>query len=218
VSNELRERGVAHLRGIVPEEMLAVLRKAAAACFQTIEAGRPIPEHCRFNRFSNSVVLPALLDFGCSGPEDLLAPVEAAGLDSSACRMEDSWVRKKGPAHIHAHTWHQDGALGVRFPPQPGAALPMTLLTTFWVPLDPCGVDAPGLEFVRRRLDGLLHFTELNDADLRRRFAPEEFWAPALDPGDGLVFLNGTLHRTYLPPKMRRPRVSLEYRLALRSA
>jgi hypothetical protein len=216
--DELQERGAAHLRGIFPGEMLALLREAAAACFEAIEAGRPIPEHCRFNRFSNSVVLPALLDFGCSCPAELLAPVAAAGLDPSTCRMEDSWVRKKAPPHFHAHTWHQDGGLGVRFPAERGAPIPMTPLVTLWVPLDPCGMHAPGLELVRRRLDGLLHFTELDDADLRRRFAPEEFWAPALEPGDGLVFLNGTLHRTCVRPGMRSPRLSLEYRLTPRGA
>ncbi len=214
----MHERGVTALRGVFPEEMLAVLRNAAAACFETIESGMPVPGHCRFNRFSNSVVLSALLDFGCPGPAELLAPVTAAGLDPSTCRMEDSWVRKKGAAPVHAHTWHQDGALGVRFPTEPGTPIPMTPLLTLWVPLDACGVDAPGLELVRHRLDSLLHFTELSDSDLRRRFAPADFWAPALAPGDALVFLNGTLHRTHLRPEMRRSRVSLEYRLTPRSA
>lgn len=94
----------------------------------------------------------------------------------------------------------------------------MTPLLTLWVPLDPCGVEAPGLEFVCRPLNGLLHFTELNDAELRHRFAPDEFWAPAMEPGDVLLFRGGTLHRTHYRPDMRRPRTSLEYRLFQDSA
>ena len=89
----------------------------------------------------------------------------------------------------------------------------MARLLTCWIPLQACGVDAPGLEFVRRPLDNLLHYSELDDAELRRRFEPEEFWAPALELGDGLVFLNGTLHRTYESPAMSRDRLSVEYRL-----
>jgi len=167
------------------------------------------------------------MDFGC-GSEELVAPLSAAGLDrlfSQAmegewtCRMEQSWVRKKfappqvPDAHYHLQNWHQDGALGVRFPLEIGPVIPMTQLVTCWIPLAPCGTDSPGLEFVRRRQATLLHFTELDDSALRRRFPPQEFWAPALELGDGLVFLNGALHRTYTRPEMRENRLSVEYRI-----
>jgi hypothetical protein len=66
---------------------------------------------------------------------------------------------------------------------------------------------------VRRRLEALLHFTELSDETLRQRFGAEEVWAPALELGDGLLFLNGTLHRTHVGPEMRKDRLSVEYRL-----
>jgi hypothetical protein len=69
------------------------------------------------------------------------------------------------------------------------------------------------LEFIRRPQGSLLHFTELEDAALRRRFQPQEFCAPDLESGDGLVFLNGTLHRTYSRPEMRQNRLSVEYRI-----
>src|SRR5579885_1206442 len=178
MQSELETWGVARLPGLLSGDALAALQKAARACFEAIEAGGPIPERYRWNRFSNSVVLPALLDFGCSSLGELLDPLARAGLEPAACRMQDSWVRKKGPPHFYAHTWHQDGALGVRFPPDPGEPVPMTPLLTLWIPLDPCGNTAPGLEFVRRPLSRLLHFTELDDAGLRARFAPEDFWAP----------------------------------------
>ena len=89
----------------------------------------------------------------------------------------------------------------------------MTRLLTCWLPLNPCGADSPGLEFIRRRQDTLLHFTEIIDNNLRQRFEPGEFWAPALELGDVLVFLNGTLHRTHLQPTMEHDRLSIEYRL-----
>jgi hypothetical protein len=218
---------VALLRGVIADDSLALLSRAAAACFAAIEMGQPLPGHYRFNPYSHSVLLPALLDFGCTDSQQLLSPLAESGLDQSlsepmgcgvTCGVEESWVRKKfAPGHApkahHPQDWHQDGALGVRFPLEPGPAPPITRLMTCWVPLNPCGVDSPGLEFVRHRQDALLHFTELNDANLRRRFAPGKFWAPSLELGDALVFLNGTLHRTYLQPTMQHDRLSIDYRL-----
>ena len=135
------------------------------------------------------------------------------------CNMEQSWVRKKftplqaPAAEYHPQDWHQDGALGVRFPLESGPVIPMTELLTCWIPLNTCGRDSPGLEFVRRRQPALVHFTELDDSALRQRFPPQEFWAPALEFGDGLVFLNSILHRTYARPEMRHNRLSVEYRI-----
>lgn len=204
------------------------LNEAAARCFDTIRTQQPAPEHYRFNRFSHSVLLTALLDFGCAGAEELVAPLNAAGLDRLfadavgcewACNMEQCWVRKKfAPVHApghpyHPQDWHQDGALGVHFPLRPGPAIPMTRLLTCWIPLNPCGRASPGLEFIRTRQTGLLHFTELDDSTLRQRFLAQDFWAPALELGDGVVFLNSTLHRTYTRPEMRQDRLSVEYRI-----
>jgi len=133
--------------------------------------------------------------------------------------MEQSWVRKKfiprqapGPQY-HPQGWHQDGALGVTFPMNAGQDVPMTKLVTCWIPLNACGRASPGLEFVRRRQATLLHFTQLDDSTLRQKFSPQDFWAPALEFGDALVFLNGTLHRTYAHPEMQHNRLSVDYRL-----
>jgi hypothetical protein len=52
----------------------------------------------------------------------------------------------------------------------------MTNLLTCWIPLNPCGVDSPGLEFALRRQPALLHFSELDDWVLRQRFLPEDSW------------------------------------------
>jgi ectoine hydroxylase-related dioxygenase (phytanoyl-CoA dioxygenase family) len=134
------------------------------------------------------------------------------------CRLEHSWFRKRyappnAPRGHFPNSWHQDGGLGVSFTPAPGPQPPMTRLVTCWIALDPCGVDAPGLELIRRPLDHLLHFSELNDATLRSRFPPEDFRAPELEPGDALLFHPGVLHRTHVKPEMRRDRLSIEFRL-----
>jgi hypothetical protein len=223
--DELRNHDAALLRGVFAHNSLNKLKDAAERCFEAVESDGSLAERHRFNRFSHSVPLSALAEFGCDSKE-LIAPLASPGLSELfaeaigsawVCRMEHAWVRKKfAPAQApgyHAQGWHQDGALGVQFPQQAGPTPPMTELLTCWIPLQACGVDSPGLEFVRGRQQGLLHFTELNDSALRRRFAPQEFWAPELEFGDCLVFLNSVLHRTYTRPEMQRNRLSMEYRI-----
>jgi hypothetical protein len=228
-AGQLLEHGVILLRDVFAKDSLIDFRDVATRCFEAVEADSTLAEIHKFNRFSHSVPLVALLDFGC---DDLTQSLSAPGLDALisqamgsawACSMEQSRVRKKfapvqAPASMYSEQgWHQDGALGVRFPAESGSELAMTELLTCWIPLDACGRENPGLEFVRGRQAGLLHYSELDDAALRRRFRPEEFWVPELELGDGLVFLNSVLHRTYTRPEMRRNRLSVEYRIFPRS-
>jgi hypothetical protein len=225
---QLREQGVALLRDVFAHNSLTRLKAAATACFQALSTGTPFPAHYRLSRASHSVLLAALIDFGCESDEELAAPLSTPGLerlfaevigDMWTCNLNQSWARQKfapgqaQPNGYHLQDWHQDGALGVSFPLQPSPVVPMTELLTCWIPLIPCGVDSPGLEFIRRRQPALLHFTELDDALLRRQFAPHAFWAPALDFGDGLIFRNDVLHRTHASPEMRHHRLSVEYRI-----
>ena len=227
---QLHEQGIALLRSRFSIDSLNSLREVAVRCFEAVEAGEVLPERYQFNRYSNSVLLTALTDFGCD-PAELTAPRCSPGLESIfsqfigdawSCPLEHSWVRKKfAPVHApaqnyHLQDWHQDGALGVHFPESASdatATLPMTQLLTCWIPLDACGVDSPGLELVRGPQPGLLHFSELHDASIRRRFAPGQFWIPELEIGDALIFLNSVLHRTYTHPEMTRNRLSVEYRI-----
>lgn len=224
---QLREEGVVLLHDVFPPRFLTILKDAAARCFEAIHTGKPIPACYQFNRFSHSVVLAALNDFGCT-TEDLVAPLSAPRLEPLfsktvgrkwTCNMHQSWVRKRfAPFQASSldycpNSWHQDGALGVDFPVEPGPAIPMTELLTCWIPLNRCGRDSPGLEFVRGCQGALLHFTELDDPALRRRFALGNFWVPQLEFGDTLVFLNSVLHRTYTHPRMAHDRLSVEYRI-----
>jgi hypothetical protein len=227
-SVQLREQGIVLLRDVFRTDSLTRLKESADRFFQGIGPEGSLPEHYQYNRFSNSALLTALMDFDCGGSEALWAALSAPGLGRLfseamgagwSCNREQSWVRKKpapggaAPSGYHLQGWHQDGALGVRFPAERGPRVPMTELLTCWIPLNTCGVDSPGLEFVRRRQPALLHFTELDDSALRQRFSPQEFWTPALEFGDGLIFRNDILHRTSVREEMRRDRVSVEYRI-----
>jgi hypothetical protein len=216
----LRDHGVVLLKGIFPQHSIANLRQSAEAADFTRCAA------WRFTPFSYSILLPALLEFGVASREELLAPFAAGGLnrlitetlgEPAVCNLEESWLRKRfapsnAPRHYRPNVWHQDGGLRAPYGPDPDSLIPMTRLLTCWVPLRACGHHCPGLEFVRQPLHRLLHYTELNDQNLRRRFAPDHFWAPELEFGDALLFLNGTLHRTHVLPEMKEDRLSLEYR------
>jgi hypothetical protein len=134
--------------------------------------------------------------------------------------LDQVWIRRQyAPARYpkwHApHSWHQDGALGFDFlAPLPSKlALPRLLeMVTCWIALGACGLDAPGLEFVTRRLDDLLQPAELLDQRLRSQFHPHEFWRPVLEAGDVLCFRGDVLHRTHVTPAMKADRTSIEIR------
>ncbi len=101
-----------------------------------------------------------------------------------------------------------------------------------WVALTDCGVDAPGLEFVPRRLDDLLETggegsgvegIEKPDIDgvtahqvlIGTRTAEDaggEFGVvrPAFKAGDVMLFDDRLLHRTGSEPEMPNPRYAIE--------
>lgn len=137
-----------------------------------------------------------------------------------ACDLDQAWVRRQyapwryPPLHA-PHGWHQDGGLGFDFPSHRGGTFPSDALlpmVTCWITLGPCGTYAPGLEFVARRLDRLLAPTELTDESVREHFGPEEFWRPAMESGDALLFRGDVLHRTHVTPAMTNNRTSIEVR------
>lgn len=90
-----------------------------------------------------------------------------------------------------------------------------------WTPLTACGADAPGLEIALGRVEEALEHqarglweaaipAERLDAVLRH--VPR--YAPVLEPGDVVLFDSRTLHRTYVPHGVRRPRLSIDFRAA----
>ena len=103
--------------------------------------------------------------------------------------------------------WHQDGSTlgpGVR-----GMGV--------WIALTDCGVDAPGLDVVPRRLDQLVDMgTEgtifpwaVSPALVEERF-PGEAIRPVFRPGDALIFDDLLLHRTTRDRTMPNHRYAVE--------
>lgn len=108
----------------------------------------------------------------------------------------------------HVSPFHQDLA-GI----DPRAAV------TSWIPLDPCGVIAPGLEIVETPLDALIPVDDAG-ADEGFGISPtrvlprygDRLLHPAFAVGDAALFRNTTLHRTYVTPAMTEARCSFECR------
>ena len=128
--------------------------------------------------------------------------------------VSQCWVRRAQPTH----QWHQDGALHFGFAaPRLGPATPpadaLLPMFTCWLPLDDCGVDAPGLEWLQPSPQCLLLPAELRDEHLRGRFGASAFSHPALGAGEVLLFGGALVHRTHWLPTMTRPRTSIELRL-----
>jgi hypothetical protein len=109
---------------------------------------------------------------------------------------------------LDAEWWHQDGAfLGEQ-----------TRALNVWVALSECGVDAPGLDIVDRRLD---HVVETGTGDARfdwsvgsqtvaRVSEGKPLARPVFGPGDALLFDHLLLHKTAVDPAMTQIRYAIE--------
>lgn len=115
--------------------------------------------------------------------------------------------------------WHQDGSF-----------MGDTRAINVWIPLSDCGVDAPGLDFVPRRIDEVLDTgmagsgaEHLDDSDgvspksvliapstVERAAGDSEVVRPAFSPGDVMLFDDRFLHRTGSSERMVRPRYAIE--------
>jgi Phytanoyl-CoA dioxygenase (PhyH) len=105
--------------------------------------------------------------------------------------------------------WHQDGAF------MGGAQV---RAVNVWLALSACGVDAPGLDIVPRRLS---HIVETGKHGARFGWSAgqhsvdaaagsAEFVTPTFAPGDALIFDQFLLHRTGGGPNMMQHRYAIE--------
>ena len=104
--------------------------------------------------------------------------------------------------------WHQDGAFL-------GADL---RTVNIWIALTDCGVDAPGLDVVPRRVPELLetgtsgaYFDwSIGDDVVRDHAGPTGVVRPRFAAGEALLFDQFCVHRTAVSPTMTKPRFAVE--------
>ena len=126
---------------------------------------------------------------------------ERPALSANKCNVRRVPVTESG-------SWHQDGAfLGSEV---------RTL--NLWLSLSPCGVDAPGLDIVPRRLDHVVD-TGSEGTYFDWSVAPDVVESacgdvpvlrPVFDVGDALLFDHFFLHRTAVEASMTRDRYAIE--------
>jgi hypothetical protein len=124
-----------------------------------------------------------------------------------ALSVRKTTLRKVPPNYIN-HEWHQDGAFlgdGIR-------------TINLWVALTPCGVDAPTLDMIPRRLDELAprgvegaSFDWTVSNTVTERIAGDLGHERLIfDAGDAVLFDEMNLHRTATSPEMTKPRFAIE--------
>jgi ectoine hydroxylase-related dioxygenase (phytanoyl-CoA dioxygenase family) len=147
---------------------------------------------------------------------DVVETFEEAGIGRLVTRflggrptlLAKKWTLRRVPAGIEAD-WHQDGSfMGTNI-----------RTINVWLALSKCGQDqdAPGLDIVARRLDGIVETgTEGARLDwsvgpgMAERVAKGRIVRPVFEPGDALLFDHLLLHRTDTRPGPRRDRYAIE--------
>jgi hypothetical protein len=147
---------------------------------------------------------------------DVLEALDEAGVrhlvagalgEEPALSVKKTTLRRAGP-DADTDYWHQDGAF---------MGTDIRSLNV-WIALSHCGREAPGLEIVAGRLDGLAETgTEgarfdwsVSDDAARRAAGSAPIVTPEFSPGDALLFDHLLLHRTAVSPSMTGTRHAIE--------
>jgi ectoine hydroxylase-related dioxygenase (phytanoyl-CoA dioxygenase family) len=136
-------------------------------------------------------------------------------IDADQCWVRRQYDPKSAPPRHRPHRWHQDGALSYEFSPNDRAAIlddALLQMVTCWIALEPCGVDAPGLELVTDGVGRMLSPRQLDDVAVDQQWPIRRRARPALEAGDVLVFGGDVLHRTHVSAAMTQSRTSIELR------
>jgi hypothetical protein len=127
-------------------------------------------------------------------------------LGERALISADKCTLRKAEPHIGG-AWHQDGAF-----------LGDVRALNVWLSLSRCGDEAPGLDVVPRRLDGLVKTGtkgtlldyQVSQAVAERAAGERGIIRPIFEPGDVLLFDELFLHQTGSDPAMPKPRYAVE--------
>ena len=226
VLSALYDCGVALVRGLIPHDIVAEMRRETCEYFKALESGPDTHTKWFFSTFGN-VLLEHLAAYGDGAivyalqflTKSALADVLYDYLDTNRITtpLGYDFVRKHaGSDQKSLSPFHQDSV-----------AVPVgTRLLTCWVPMDDCGLESPGFEVVTKRIDDEFpisetphtnHETSEIDESVVRHAVQGRLWHPVFRTGDVLVFDGLTVHRSFVRPSMTKVRHSVELRFFDRS-
>lgn len=130
------------------------------------------------------------------------------------CNVAESAARSMTPNRPELYiSFHQDGFFDHQ---------PQWNLINCWIPLVPCGIDAPGLDVLPIGLQELLprsptesqnHSAYAFENSAHCVYAQrDKLWHPSLRPGDVVMLNPFAVHGTYAHPLMNQVRYNLELR------
>lgn len=229
----IRQHGALLVRGLLPEGRASQLADGIEQVLQVCEAwhrdGGELPDTPWYSRLSlaEGCELPVVRNwvedaggvwaadsprmlyeltelYGASG---VLAAIAGYFGERPMLSVGKSTLRRI-PATQGIADWHQDGAFM-------GSEIRSV---NVWLSLSHCGEDASGLEFLPRRLPGVLptgshgaHFDwSVGPGMVEQAAAGVATVSPVFAPGDALLFDHFFLHRTGVPPRISKPRHAIE--------
>ena len=232
-SEEITALGSVVLRQVWPTGPLAELRSAIATfCDKRridVEEGRFAHATAKMYASHGVGTVSGLIHDGLMKPVQMVRLFEGSlyadicrayfGSDRLYCQLSRCGFRehrtsisRKSFIPYHQDSYSQDEQI--------------TDVLNCWIPLDPCGVSAPGLEVVRnpchpdfpRKDFGLASenaaydFITIDRGEVIKAFG-DCFLAPSFDVGDCLIFSQNVIHRTYVTGAMDQPRINFELRI-----
>lgn len=218
------------VRGLLDASQVERLARAVRCAFEaydSIQAGSPVPDAESWYRPFEPA--PGLEDergwirggggvLAADSPRALAELIEVLAATPVLSVIESHFgerpalsVRKTTLRDVPPDTtteWHQDGAFM-------GAGL---RTVNVWLALTPCGVDAPSIDVVARRLDGIVEpggdgsvFSwSVSDESARRAAGAAGIVRPVFDAGDAILFDDLNLHRTGAGPGLTEHRLAIE--------
>lgn len=233
VRGAILEHGSLIVRNLVDEERAGLLASGIDEAFAGREAeaaGEPVADDAWFRPFEPAPEYERAVGMGRAFVNDgsgiwladspralfeLTETFERAGLrelitaylgERPAISVNKGTLRRAAPT-VGTDWWHQDGAfLGddIRS-------------LNVWLSLTHCGVDAPGMDIVSKRLDSIVE-TGTRGADFEWSVSPEvvaevagdAISRPVFRPGDALLFDHLCLHKTASSEEMTKTRYATE--------
>jgi hypothetical protein len=171
----------------------------------------PGPVERKFRRVVGSVLAvdcpPALFDVIETFEDAGVGRLVGEYFGEPPALLAKKWTLRRVSHEAGQSDWHQDGAF------MGGDIRSLNV----WLALSHCGDDAPGLDIVARRLDGVVqtgshgaHLTWTVGPRLVEEVADGSVTRPIFEPGDALIFDHLNLHRTAVDAGMTRDRHAIE--------